>query len=76
MGWVRGGDKSGKKIYPLGSGDEDERLLRIIGTVDGTADRDHRSSSETDSEETLRENLEGLEKMKTALRKDPAAGSR
>ena len=76
-GMIRGGDKSGKKIYPLGSGEEDERLLRIIrdsGWRGPIGIIDHRP--ETDSEETLRENLEGLEKLKAALRKDPAADSR
>jgi hypothetical protein len=67
-GMSREGDKTGKKIQRLGAGDEDARLLGIIqqsawrGPV-GIID--HRP--ETDSEETLRENLEGLKKLRATL---------
>ena len=64
-GMTRGGDKSGKKIMPLGSGEEDTRLLKIIresGWQGPIGIIDHRP--ETDSEETLRENLAGLQKLK------------
>jgi hypothetical protein len=68
-GMVRGGDKSGAKILRLGSGEEDARLLQIIrdsGWNGPVGIIDHRP--ETDSEETLRENLEGLEKLRASLR--------
>jgi hypothetical protein len=72
-GMTRGGDKLGKKILQLGAGEEDERLLRIIqesGWQGPIGIIDHRA--ETDSEETLRENLEGLEKLRVIL-KSPRA---
>jgi hypothetical protein len=72
-GMIRGGDKLGKKILRLGAGEEDERLLRIIqesGWQGPIGIIDHRP--ETDSEETLRENLEGLEELRVIL-KSPQA---
>jgi len=71
-GMTRGGDKAGKKILPLGSGDEDARLLKIIqqsGWNGPIGIIDHRP--ETDSEETLRENLDGLAKLRSALESAP-----
>jgi sugar phosphate isomerase/epimerase len=68
-GMVRGGDKSGKKILRLGTGDEDARLLQIIrdsGWNGPVGIIDHRP--ETDSEETLLENLDGLDKLRSSLR--------
>jgi hypothetical protein len=68
-GMTRDGDKSGKKIQRLGAGDEDARLLRIIqqsGWRGPVGIIDHRP--ETDSEETLQENLEGLEKLRATLK--------
>jgi hypothetical protein len=67
-GMTRGGDRSGKKILRLGAGEEDERLLRIItqsGWRGPIGIIDHRP--ETDSEETLRGNLEGLRKLREAV---------
>jgi hypothetical protein len=68
-GMTRDGDKAGKKIQRLGTGEEDARLLRIIqqsGWRGPIGIIDHRP--ETDSEETLRENLEGLEKLRATLK--------
>jgi hypothetical protein len=64
-GMTRGSDKAGKKIMRLGDGEEDARLLRIIeesGWRGPVGIIDHRP--ETDSEETLRENLAGLERLR------------
>ena len=68
-GMIRGGDKTGQKVLPLGAGTEDLRLLRIIaesGWRGPIGIIDHRP--ETDSEETLRENLEGLVKLRSGLK--------
>jgi sugar phosphate isomerase/epimerase len=62
-GMVRDGDAAGRKILPIGSGTEDVEMLRVIrasGWRGPVGIIDHRP--ETDSEETLRENLEGLER--------------
>jgi Xylose isomerase-like TIM barrel len=70
-GMSREGDKTGKKIQRLGTGEEDARLLRIIqqsGWRGPVGIIDHRP--ETDSEETLRENLDGLEKLRAVLKAD------
>lgn len=68
-GMSRGGDKAGKKILRLGAGEEDAHLLGIIresGWRGPIGIIDHRP--ETDSEETLRENLEGLEKLRSEMK--------
>lgn len=64
-GMVREGERAGKKILTIGEGDRELAMLKqiqesgwrgLIGIID------HRP--ETDSEETLRANLAGLEKLK------------
>lgn len=68
-GMVKGGDRSGKKILTLGEGDQEWRMLQVIlasnwhGLI---GILDHRD--ETDSEETLRANLQGLNRLREALR--------
>lgn len=67
-GMTRDGDKTGKKILPLGSGEEDARLLWIIresGWRGPIGIINHRP--EMDAEEALRGNLEGLKKLQTML---------
>ena len=64
-GMVKGGDRSGKKILTVGEGD---RELDMLKTIQKSGWRgllgiiDHRP--ETDSEETLAQNLAGLQKLK------------
>jgi sugar phosphate isomerase/epimerase len=66
-GMVKDGERAGKKILTIGEGDRELAMLKqvqesgwrgLIGIID------HRP--ETDSEETLRGNLAGLEKLKKA----------
>lgn len=67
-GMVLGGDREGKKILPLGQGDQELGMLRIIrdsGWRGLVGIIDHRE--ETDSEQTLRENLEGLKRLRRQL---------
>ena len=63
-GMIKDGDKHGKKILTLGAGDRELSMLKTIresGWQGAVGIIDHRN--ETDSEETLRQNLEGLEKL-------------
>jgi len=67
-GMVTDGDKLGKKILTLGEGDQDLTLLKTIrdsGWRGPVGILDHRP--ETDSEETLRANLAGLQKLRQQL---------
>jgi sugar phosphate isomerase/epimerase len=66
-GMVKEGERAGKKILTIGEGDRELAMLKqiqesgwrgLVGIID------HRP--ETDSEETLRANLAGLEKLKKA----------
>ncbi len=64
-GMVSGGDRAGKKILALGAGDTELAMLRIVqasGWRGPIGILDHRP--ETDSEETLRENLAGLDQLR------------
>lgn len=68
-GMVPGGDKAGKKILPLGEGTEELAMIKVIkasGWQGPVGILDHRP--ETDSEETLRGNLAGLQKLKKQLK--------
>jgi sugar phosphate isomerase/epimerase len=67
-GMVIDGDKVGKKILTLGEGDQDLKLLTTIrdsGWRGPVGILDHRP--ETDSEETLRANLAGLQQLRQQL---------
>lgn len=67
-GMVTDGDKLGKKILTLGEGDQDLTLLKTIrdsGWRGPVGILDHRP--ETDSEETLRANLAGLQRLRHQL---------
>lgn len=67
-GMVRDGERAGKKILALGKGEEEFAMLRTIcasGWRGPIGIIDHRP--ETDSEETLRENLEGLDALVSRL---------
>jgi sugar phosphate isomerase/epimerase len=68
-GMVADGDKVGKKILTLGEGDQDLTLLKTIrdsGWRGPVGILDHRP--ETDSEETLRANLAGLQRLRQQLK--------
>jgi sugar phosphate isomerase/epimerase len=68
-GMVQNGDQIGRKILTLGRGDQELAMLRVIrdsGWHGWIGIIDHRE--ETDSEETLRENLEGLDTLSRQLR--------
>lgn len=63
-GMVRRGDQEGEKILTLGQGEEEAAMLRFVldsGYRGPIGILDHRP--ETDSVKTLRENLEGLERI-------------
>ena len=67
-GMVKNGDQEGKKILPLGSGDQEAEMLRVVvesGYEGPIGILDHRN--ETDTAETLEENLAGLESLKQSL---------
>ncbi len=67
-GMVRGGDAMGKKILPVGQGDEDLRLLREIrdsGYRGPIGVLNHQT--DVDAEVGLRRNLEGLRRLLPAL---------
>jgi sugar phosphate isomerase/epimerase len=63
-GMVRDGERAGKKVLTIGKGDEELAMLKVIrdsGWRGPIGIIDHRP--ETDSEETLRENLVGMEAL-------------
>jgi len=67
-GMEAGGDERGRKILTLGKGDCELGMMRVIeesGWRGRVGVIDHRP--ETDSEVTLRENLQGLEGLRRAL---------
>jgi len=67
-GMVIDGDKAGKKILTLGEGDQELAMLKTIrdsGWRGPVGILDHRP--ETDSEETLRANLAGLDRLRRQL---------
>jgi sugar phosphate isomerase/epimerase len=68
-GMVHNAEATGKKILAIGAGDSELAMLKIIarsGWHGPVGIIDHRP--ETDSEETLRENLAGLENLVPRLR--------
>jgi hypothetical protein len=73
-GMVKEGDKRGQKILHLAEGDQELTMLKVIresGWVGPVGVIDHRL--ETDSEETLRNNLRGLDWLLNELRQ-PGSG--
>lgn len=72
-GMVPEGDKKGKKIMPVGAGSEDLKLLKMIrnsGYTGPIAILGHEHT--VDVEERLRDNLDGLNWLKTQLDGSPA----
>jgi sugar phosphate isomerase/epimerase len=66
-GMVRDGDKTGKKILPLGQGELDLRLLRAIRDSGWRGPLGILNHTEEDAELRLRQNLEGLRKLVSQL---------
>lgn len=62
-GMVRDGDKAGKKIIPLGTGDEELRLMKIVQTSGWRGPVGIIGHTEEDAEVKLRKELDGLEKL-------------
>lgn len=62
-GMVRDGDKLGRKILPLGQGDLDLKLLRIIRDSGWRGPIGILNHTDEDAEVRLQENLRGLEKL-------------
>jgi sugar phosphate isomerase/epimerase len=60
-GMIRGGDREGKKILPLGQGDWDLRLLRTIRDSGWRGPVGILNHTDEDAEGRLRDNLEGLD---------------
>ena len=76
-GMETGGDAKGRKILHLGEGDRELEMMRVIeasGWRGPVGIIDHRP--ETDSEETLRNNLRGLEWLKGELVKPGSGGAK
>jgi len=66
-GMIRGGDRIDRKIVPLGQGELDLKLLRIIQASGWRGPIGILSHAPVDAEARLRDNLEGLEWLKTQL---------
>jgi len=62
-GMVRDGDKVGKKIIPLGTGDEELRLLRIVNASGWRGPVGIIGHTDEDAELKLKKELEGLVKL-------------
>ncbi len=62
-GMVRDGDKVGKKIIPLGTGDEELRLMKIVQASGWRGPVGIIGHTEEDAEVKLRKELDGLEKL-------------
>ena len=66
-GMVRDGDRIGKLILPLGQGDLDLDLLRIIAASGWTGPIGILNHTDEDAEIRLSENLNGLDKLRARL---------
>jgi sugar phosphate isomerase/epimerase len=66
-GMVKGGDKAGKKILPLGVGDLDLGLLRAISESGYTGPIGILGHTQDDAAERLADNLDGLAWLKASL---------
>ena len=77
-GMVRDGDKAGKKIIPLGTGDEELRLMKIVQASGWRGPVGIIGHTEEDAEVKLRKELDGLEKLMASSGKSagepPASG--
>ncbi len=71
-GTVKGGDKAGKKILPLGQGDEDLKLLKAIVDSGYGGPIGILGHTDDDAEERLKDNLDGLDWLVPQLAGKPA----
>jgi sugar phosphate isomerase/epimerase len=71
-GMVKGGDKAGKKILPLGQGDRDLDLLKTIRDSGYRGPVGIIGHTQDDAEERLRDNLDGLDWLVSQLDGKPA----
>lgn len=71
-GMTRGGDKLGKKILPLGQGDFDLGLLKVIRDSGWRGPVGILNHTDEDAEARLRDNLEGLDWLVPQLDAKPA----
>ena len=72
-GMARDGEKSGRKILPVGQGDLDLELLRVIRDSRWHGPIGILNHTDLDAEARLRENLNGLDRLLPLLDKQPAA---
>jgi hypothetical protein len=70
-GMIRDGEKLGKKILPLGQGDLDLKLLRIIKDSGWHGPIGILNHTEEDAEARLRDNLDGLDWLAAQLEGRP-----
>lgn len=76
-GMIPDGEQKGMKIVPIGSGTEELAMIQTVlasGWRGPVGVLDHRP--ETDSEETVKGNLDGLEQLKIKLKAGPASASK
>ena len=76
-GMVRNGDKTNTTILPLGTGDQELEMLRVLqasGWRGVVGIIDHKQ--ETDSEVTLKENLQGLQWLRSELQRQGSGGAK
>ena len=66
-GMVRGGDRAGKKVLPLGQGDLDAELLKAIRDSGYTGPVGIIGHTNDDAEDRLRDNLDGLAWLRAKL---------
>jgi hypothetical protein len=67
-GMIKEGDKSGKKILPIGEGDQDLLLLKIIQQSGYTGPIGILNHTDQDAETRLRQNLDGLASLAAKLK--------
>ena len=70
-GMVREGDRKGRKIIPLGTGDEDLNLLRIVHASGWKGPIGIIGHTDEDAEVKLRKELAGLEKLAPLATRGP-----
>ncbi|MCC6695826.1 MAG: TIM barrel protein [Candidatus Hydrogenedentes bacterium] len=75
-GMVRNGDRTGQKILPLGTGDRDLELLKMIRDSGYQGAIGILGHTEDDAETTLSNNLDGLDWLVPQLDGTPAPGPR
>ena len=67
-GMVENGDKTGKKILPIGQGTRDLEILRIIEKSGWRGPIGILNHTDEDAEARLQDNIEGLEWLVAQLR--------